>query len=404
MKDKEIQNLIAKEEKRQREMIRLIASENYASRDVQNALATVLGNKYSEGYPGKRYYPGNEFIDEIELLAQKRAKKLFRLGKDWEVNVIPYSGTPANLAIYLALAGPHGKIVGMSLDSGGHLSHGHPVTTSGKFFNFLNYGVDERGFLDYDELEEIARSFRPKLIVSGASAYPRKIDYKRIKQIANSVGALHMTDIAHIAGLIAGGALPTPFPYCDVVMTTTHKSLRGPRGAMIFARREHMPAINKAVFPGLQGGPHDNQTAAIAVALEEALSANFKAYAQQIIINASVLARELSARAFNLSSGGTDNHLMLIDLREKNISGKDAEELLYAAGIVVNRNAIPHDPTKPMNPSGIRLGTPAVTTRGMKEKEMRQIAKWISEVLHKERTPEEVKKETLGLTKTFPVP
>jgi len=404
MKDKEIKNLITKEEKRQIEYIRLIASENYASQDVQNALATVLSNKYSEGYPGKRYYPGNEYIDEIELLVQKRAKKLFRLGKNWEVNVVPYSGTPANLAIYLAIVGINGKIVGMRLDHGGHLSHGHPVTASGIFFTFRHYGVDKNGYIDYDEMEKIAKIFRPKLIVSGASAYPRKIDYKRIYAIAKSVGALHMTDMAHIAGLIAGGALPSPFPYCDVVMTTTHKTLRGPRGALIFARKEHIGAINKAVFPGFQGGPHDNQTAGIAVAFKEAMSQGFRRYTHEVVRNARVLARELIRYGFTLSTGGTDNHLMLVDLRNKGLSGKEAETMLYEAGIEVNRNAIPNDPNPPYKPSGIRIGTPAVTTRGMKEKEMARIAKWINEVLHREKTPKEVKKEMLKLTKKFPVP
>lgn len=404
MKDNRLQNLIAKEEKRQKETIRLIASENYASREVLDPLSSVLGNKYSEGYPGKRYYPGNEYVDQIELLAQNRAKKLFRLGNDWEVNVVPYSGTPANLAIYLALVGKQGKIIGMRLDHGGHLSHGHPITASGKFFTFLNYGVDANGYINYGEIEEIARNFRPKLIVSGASAYPRKIDYKRIKEIATSLGALHMTDMAHIAGLVAGGAIPSPFPYCDVVMTTTHKTLRGPRGALIFSREEHSDAINKAVFPGFQGGPHDNQTAAIAVALKEASTSQFRKYAEQVVRNAKMLAGELLRHGFILSSGGTDTHLVLIDLRTANITGKEAEEMLYEAGIEVNRNAVPNDPNPPYKPSGIRIGTPAVTTRGMKEKEMKQIAMWIHEALHRKKTPKKVKKETMELTRKFPLP
>ncbi len=400
--DREIQHIIRRENKRQEDFINLIPSENYASPEVREVLSSRFMNKYSEGYPGARYYPGNEYVDAVETMAQERAKKLFGLGKDWGVNVQPYSGTPANLAIWAAILGKNGKALGMKLDHGGHLSHGHPVTASGKFFRFVHYGVDASGYIDYDHIEKLAKKYKPKLIVSGASAYSRKIDYKRLAHIARRIAALHMTDMAHIAGLIAGRALPSPFPYCDIVMTTTHKTLRGPRGAIIFAKKEYMKAINKAVFPGLQGGPHDNQTAAIAIMLHEALSPKFRLYARQVIRNAKVLARQLQKYGFTIISGGTDNHLMLIDIRNKELVGRDVEKLLYDTGIVVNRNAIPNDPNPPFNPSGIRLGTPAVTTRGMKEKEMKMIAKWIKEVIQQERTPAEVKKDVLKLTQRFP--
>lgn len=399
-----IRGLIKKEGRRQNDYINLIPSENYASKAVRETLASRFMNKYSEGYPGARYYPGNEYVDEVERLAQERAKKLFRLGKEWDANVQPLSGTPANLAIYTAILGKNEKALAMKLDHGGHLSHGHPITGSGKFFKFFHYGVDKTGYIDYKAIAYLAKKHRPKLIVSGASAYSRKIDYKKIKAIARRIGALHMTDMAHIGGLVAGGALPSPFPWCDIVMTTTHKTLRGPRGAIIFAKNYLMQEINKGVFPGIQGGPHDNQTAAIAAGLREAASPKFKQYAKQILKNAKILARELTRYGFTLSSGGTENHLILIDIRNKNLTGKEAERLLYSAGIVVNRNAIPFDPNPPYNPSGIRLGTPAVTTRGMKEKEMKLIAKWINEVLDQKRSPEKVRKETLKLARKFPIP
>lgn len=402
--DTTIKNLTKKEDQRQQNYINLIPSENYASKAVRETLASRFMNKYSEGYPGARYYPGNEYVDEVEKLAQERSRKLFRLSKKWGVNVQPYSGTPANLAIYTAILGKNGTALAMKLDHGGHLSHGHPITASGKFFKFFHYGVDKTGYIDYKVIAYLAKKHRPKLIVSGTSAYSRKIDYTKIKKIARRVGAFHMTDMAHIAGLVAGGALPSPFPWCDIVMTTTHKTLRGPRGAIIFAKNHLMQEINKGVFPGIQGGPHDNQTAAITVALKEAASESFRRYSRQVVKNAKVLARELTRYGFILSSGGTDNHLVLVDMRKKNLTGKQAETLLYTAGIVVNRNAIPHDPRPPYNPSGIRLGAPAVTTRRMKEKEMVVIAKWIKEVLHGERLPETVRKDTLRLARRFPIP
>jgi len=404
MKDQEITKLIKKEEQRQRDFIRLIASENYASRDVRDLCGSVLMNKYSEGNPGARYYPGNEYVDEIELLAEARAKELFGLNEDWEVNVTPYSGTPANVEIYWAVVGKDAKILAMRLDHGGHLSHGHPISGTSGIFSFRHYGVTPEGYIDYEEVERIAKEFKPKLIVSGTSAYPRLIDYKRFQTIADSVGALHMTDMAHIGGLIAGGAIPSPFRWCDIVMTTTHKTLRGPRGAMIFMRKEHAKAIDKAVFPGFQGGPHNNTTAAIAVALKEATSAGFQKYAHQTIVNAKALAGELKKYGFTLFSGGTENHLMLVDLRPQSISGIEAEVLLYEAGIAANRNAIPNDPAPPYKPSGIRLGTPAVTTRGMKEKDMRIIAQWIKEILLDKKDSKQIKKEALKLTKSYPVP
>lgn len=404
MKDKYVQNLITKEEKRQRDFINLIASENLASRDVREACASVFMNKYSEGYPGARYYPGNEYVDEIELLAQARARELFGLGKNWHVNVQALSGVPANMAVYYALLKRGDTALGMKLDHGGHLSHGHKVTASGNLFKFLQYGVDKNNYIDYEEVERLAKKHKPKLIVSGASAYSRKIDYKRFKQIANKVGALHMTDMAHIAGLIAGHALPSPFPFCDIVTTTTHKTLRGPRGALIFCRKKFAKEIDKAVMPGLHGGPHDHQTAAIAVALEEASTEEFRKYAKQVINNSKTLAREFKRYSFNIVSGGTDNHLMLIDLRNTGLAGKEAETMLCGAGISVNRNAVPNDPNPPYRPSGIRIGTPAVTTRGMRKKEMILIAIWIKEILLREKTPEEMKKETLKLVRKFPVP
>lgn len=404
MKDTQTKNLITMEEKRQRECINLIPSENYASRDVREACASVFMNKYSEGYPGARYYPGNEYVDEIEILAQERAKKVFGLGKNWHVNVQALSGVPANMAVYYALLKRGDTALGMKLDHGGHLSHGHKVTASGNLFKFIQYGVDKNGYIDYEEIERLAKEHKPKLIVSGASAYSRKIDYKRFKQIAASVNALHMTDMAHIAGLVAGKTLPSPFPHCDIVTTTTHKTLRGPRGALIFCRKKFAKEIDKAVMPGLHGGPHDHQTAAIAVALEEASTEEFRKYAKQVINNSKTLAREFKRYSFNIVSGGTDNHLMLIDLRNTGLAGKEAETMLCGAGISVNRNAVPNDPNPPYRPSGIRIGTPAVTTRGMRKKEMILIAIWIKEILLREKTPEEMKKETLKLVRKFPVP
>jgi len=402
VQDKTLQKIISKEINRQKTCLNLIASENYPSPEVRKACGSVLMNKYSEGYPGARYYSGNENIDLAEKLAQKRARKLFELNeKIWEVNVQPYSGTPANLAVYSAiLKNKNDVALAMDLSGGGHLSHGYKLSISARFFNFKHYGVDKNGFIDYKNLEKLALKYRPKLIISGASAYPRKIDYKKFKQVAERVKALHLSDISHIAGLIAGKVLPSPFPYCDIVTTTTHKTLRGPRGAIIFMRKKWAKEINKAVFPGFQGGPHDQQTAAIAVALKEAQQKNFKKYAYQVIKNAKVLAKELKKYQFRLITDGTDNHLILIDLRNLNISGKEAEEMLYRTKISVNRNIIPNDTNPPYRPSGIRIGTPAITTLGLKEKEMKIIADWIKKILFREENPEKIKKEVLGLLKT----
>lgn len=403
--DREIFDLIKKEEGRQKETINLIPSENYISKEVLKALGSVLTNKYSEGYPGKRYYGGNQCIDEIENLAIKRAKKIF--GTE-HVNVQPYSGSPANLEVYFALLEPGDKIMGMSLAHGGHLTHGSPVNFSGKTYQFIPYGVDEKtGYLDYDQIEKLSKKEKPKMIVTGYTCYPRIIDFKKFAQIAHSVGAYCLADIAHIAGLIAGGVHPSPFPYCDVVTTTTHKTLRGPRGAMIMCKKELAKEIDRAVFPGMQGGPHDHQTAAIAVCLGEVLKPEFKKYARQIIKNAKALAESLINEGLTLVSGGTDNHLMLIDLSNLNISGKEAQMVLDEAGITVNKNMIPGDPRKPFDPSGIRLGTPAVTSRRMKEKEMRKIAKLITLVLKNPKNKKiltSVKKEVKKITKKFPVP
>ena len=406
MKDRILDKLVKLETRRQRETLDLIPSENHASREVLVALGSPLANKYSEGYPGKRYYAGNSVIDEIEVLAQERARKVFRLAQHWHVNVQPYSGSPANLAVYFALLGARtdadkkkprtgADIMGMSLSAGGHLTHGFKVTASGRYYNAVQYGVRRDGWLDYGELRKMARRERPKMIVAGATAYPRKIDFGKFGRIAREVGAYFMADISHIAGLIAGGTHPSPFPYADVVTTTTHKTLRGPRGAIIFANRKSQIAkrngidiakeIDRAVFPGLQGGPHDNQTAAIAVALHEAMQPSFKKYARQIVKNAHALAHELTRLGFNLVSGGTDNHLMLIDLTNLGISGREAQDRLEAGGIIVNRNAIPYDTRSPFDPSGIRIGTPALTTRGMNEKNMKVVAGLINDVVVKNK-------------------
>lgn len=402
--DPEVFNLIKKEEKRQKEVINLIPSENYVSKEVLLALGSVLTNKYSEGYPGKRYYAGNQYIDEIENLAKERAKKIF--GAE-HVNVQPYSGSPANQAVYFALLSPGDKVLGMDLAHGGHLTHGSPVNFSGRVYHFIPYGVDlKTGLLDYHQIENLAKKEKPKMIVSGATCYPRIIDFKKIASIAHSLGAYCLADIAHIAGLVASGLHPSPFPYVDVVTTTTHKTLRGPRGAMIMCKKNLAEEIDKAVFPGLQGGPHDHQTAAIAVCLGEVLKPEFKEYARQIIKNAQVLALELINQGLKLVSGGTDNHLMLVDLRNLEITGKEAQEILDKVGIVVNKNMIPGDSRKPFDPSGIRLGTPAITSRGMKEKEMKEIGKMIAKVLRNPKNSKilkEVKKEVKEITKNFPI-
>ena len=412
MKDKKVFELIRRETKRQQETLDLIPSENITSSAVLEALGSPLVNKYSEGYPGKRYYAGNKIIDEIELLAQERARKVFRLGKNWHVNVQPYSGSPANMAVYYALLEPGGKIMGMSLPFGGHLTHGWKVNFSGRFYQSVQYAVGRDGLIDYGEVARLAAKERPKIIVAGATAYPRIIDFKRFGQIAREVGAYFMADIAHIAGLVAAGAHSAPFPYADVVTTTTQKSLRGPRGAIIFVNKNSgvakknlidiASAIDRAVFPALQGGPHDNQTAAIAVALGEAMKPSFKKYGRQVVKNAKALANELQKFGFRLVTGGTDNHLMLIDLTNLGISGHEAQDRLEEVGIIVNRNTIPYDTRSPFDPSGIRLGTPSVITRGMKEKEMKEIARLIYTTLTK-NDMRAITREVKVLCRKFPI-
>ncbi|MDP3935282.1 MAG: serine hydroxymethyltransferase [Candidatus Giovannonibacteria bacterium] len=392
MKDKEIERIIKLEEKRQKGVVNLIASENYVSRDVLRALGSVFTNKYAEGYPGARYYGGNEIVDKIENLVKTRALKLFGLSsKNWNVNAQPYSGSPANLAVYLALVPlgqnpPAGRarIMGMSLSMGGHLTHGHKVSVTGKLWNWIHFGVNKKTeLLDYGEIRKMARREKPKLIVAGFTAYSRVIDFKKLRKICDEVKAIFMVDMSHFAGLVAGGAYPSPFPYADIITTTTHKTLRGPRAAIIFSKKEFSQAVDKAVFPGLQGGPHVNQIAAIAVCLKEAMSPAFKKYAKQIVKNARALARELQKRGWRIISGGTDSHLFLVDTWARGLSGKTAQELLEAEKIIVNKNTIPFDNRSPFDPSGIRIGTAAVTTQGMKEKDMLKIAERIDKILSK---------------------
>ncbi len=412
--DPDIAKLVRQERQRQEDSLDLIPAENITSKAVLEVLGSSLANKYSEGYPGKRYYAGNGIIDKIETIAQERAKKVFRLGKEWQVNVQPYSGSPANMAVYYALLNPGEKLMGMSLPFGGHLTHGWKVNFSARFYQSVQYGVGRDGYIDYGEVKKLARKEKPKIIVTGATAYSRIFDFKKFREIADETGAYLMADIAHIAGLIVAGVHPSPFPYAEVVTTTTHKTLRGPRGAMIFSRNDKFltandkkisiaEAIDRAVFPGLQGGPHDNQTAAIAVCLGEALKPSFRKYGYQIVKNAKALAKELTKLGFNLVSGGTDNHLMLIDLINFGISGREAQDRLEKAGIIVNRNTIPYDTRSPFDPSGIRLGTPTVTTRGMKEKEMKKIAGWINEVISNSQSIQKIKKEIVKLCQKFPI-
>jgi glycine hydroxymethyltransferase len=377
--DPEIAELINEEARRQFEKIRLIPSENYVSLAVLEAAGTVLTNKYSEGYPGRRYYEGQQFIDQIETLAMQRAQALF--GVD-HANVQPYSGSPANLAVYLAFLQPGDTVMGMALPMGGHLTHGWPVSITGKWFHSVQYGVRaDTGRVDLDEVRDLARSERPKVIFCGGTAIPRTIDFPAFADIAAEVGAVLVADIAHIAGLIAGGAHPTPVGHAGVITTTTHKTLRGPRGAMIMSTAEHASALDKAVFPGLQGGPHNHTTAAIAVALKEAAEPEFRDYAHQVVANGKALAEALSARGYQLVSGGTDNHLILMDLTPQGIAGKPAAKALDRAGIELNYNTVPFDPRKPFDPSGVRLGTPAITTRGLREEHMPQIAAWMDDAI-----------------------
>ncbi|MEK7642909.1 MAG: serine hydroxymethyltransferase [Patescibacteria group bacterium] len=406
MKDKKIETLCLKEERRQRETLNLIPSENYVSRDVLHALGSIFVNKYSEGYPGARYYGGNEVVDTLENLTQERALKLFHLSsKEWSANVQPYSGSPANLAVYAALVPPGGVIMGMELAMGGHLTHGHNVSLTGRIWQQLPYGVDSTTeTLDFEKLAAQAREHRPALIVAGYTAYSRIIDFAALREVANSVSAKLLIDLSHVAGLVAGGVYPSPFPHADVVMTTTHKTLRGPRAAIIFSRGEHAKLIDRAVFPGVQGGPHNNQIAAVAVALSEASKPEFKRYAKQVVKNAQVLAQSIIDRGWRVVSGGTDTHLFLIDTMTRGVSGREAERLLGKAGIIVNKNAIPFDMRKPFDPSGIRVGTPALTTRGMKEGEMVLLAGWIDDVLRERKSPAAIRKETLKLAKRFRLP
>jgi glycine hydroxymethyltransferase len=401
--DPDIQQAIIKETERQEEGLEMIPSENFVSPAVLEALGSVLTNKYSEGYPGKRYYGGCEFIDEVETLAINRAKQLFNAE---HVNVQPLSGAPANVAVYFALLKPGDTILGMDLSHGGHLTHGHPVTYMAQVFNFVRYKTNAEGLIDLENLRQMAQEHKPKMILVGYSAYSREIDYQAVKQIADEVGALTMADIAHIAGLIAGGVMNNPVPLFDVVSTTTHKTLRGPRGGMIMCKEIHAKAIDKAVFPGLQGGPHENNIAAKAVAFKEALEPDFKEYTLQIKKNAKVLEQEFKNRGYKICFGTTENHLLLIDVTPKGLSGKEAQIALDKAGITVNKNMIPDDPRSPMDPSGIRLGTPALTTRGMKEDEMKQIATWIDEVIMNWQNEDKLKsiRETVKeLTKKFPL-
>jgi len=394
--DSEVNEIINKELQRQKNELNMIPSENYCSRDVLNAAGSVLMNKYAEGYPKKRYYQGNRFIDEAEQLAINRARKLFNAE---HANVQPNSGSPANMAVYFALLELNDKIFGMNLSHGGHLTHGSPVNFSGKMYNFISYGVDkETEILDMDKIRKLAERENPKLILSGYTAYPRTIDFKAFDDIAKSVGAISMVDMAHIAGLVAGDAHPSPFPFTDVVTTTTHKTLRGPRSAMILCKEKFAQQIDKAVFPGLQGGPHEHTIAAKAVAFKEAMQPSFKEYAKQIVKNAKALAEKLMSENIKLVSNGTDTHLILIDLiNTKSIGkpgmGKEIAVALEDSGIIVNANNIPFDPSTPLNPSGIRLGTPILTTRGMKEAEMETIGKLMADVI-KNYKNEELKKKT----------
>ncbi len=402
--DPELLSLVNKEFWRQSDELELIASENYTSLAVLEAMATVLQNKYSEGYPGARYYGGNQVIDEVERLAIERAKELF--GAE-HINVQPLSGSPANMAVYLAVLNPGDKILGLRLDHGGHLSHGHKVNFSGRLFDFVYYEVNpETGRIDMDQVREIALREKPKMIVAGYSAYSRDIDWQGFKKIADEIGAYTMADISHTAGLIAGGALPSPVPFFDFVTTTTHKTLRGPRGAMIMCLEKFAKEIDRSVFPGIQGGPHEHIIAAKAVAFKEALKPEFKTYAQQVIRNAQALALALINLGYKIISDGTDTHLMVVDLSTKGLNGKEAEKALEKIGISVSRSTIPNDPNPPYNPSGIRIGTPAITTRGMKEPEMDLVAKYINDaILNKDDDNKlmELSGQIKELAKKFPI-
>ena len=418
MIDIEIERLIVAEIKRQTEGLEMIPSENHTSGEVLKALGSRLSDKYSEGYPGRRYYGGCEFVDAVENLARDRAKALF--GVD-HANVQPYSGSPANMAVYFALADPGDTVMGMALYFGGHMTHGLKVNFSGKWFNSVQYNTGHDGFLDYEAMAELVRVNKPKLIFVGATAYPRIFDWKKLREIADICDAFLVADISHIAGLVIAGAHPSPVGYADVITTTTHKTLRGPRGAMILCNglpsnpfkkversRENLPTlIDRAIIPGLQGGPHNHQTAAIAVALHEAAQPAFKAYGKQIVKNAKTLANQLMNKGYQLVTGGTDNHLLLIDMTNKNITGAEAEAALGKAGITANKNTVPFDPRSPIDPSGLRLGTPALTTRGLKEAEMKLVGDWIDRAIQAANNDAElkrIKKEIVAFTKDYPLP
>ncbi len=402
--DPEIADAIEKESKRQQYKLEMIASENFTSKAVMEAQGSVLTNKYAEGYPGRRYYGGCEFVDIVENLARDRAKKLFSAEY---VNVQPHSGSQANMGVYFAYLNYGDKVLGMNLSHGGHLTHGSPVNISGKYFEFIPYGVSkETEYIDYDELEALAKKHKPKMIVAGASAYPRIIDFQKIADIAKQVGAYVMVDMAHIAGLVAAGLHPNPVPICDFVTTTTHKTLRGPRGGIIFCKEEYGKAIDKAIFPGIQGGPLMHVIAAKAVCLKEASSEEFVEYQNQVVKNAKALAKALLDKGYKLISGGTDTHLILVDVRNKNLTGKEAEHILDEVGITVNKNAIPFDPESPNVTSGIRIGTPALTSRGMKEQEMERIADLMDKALtsgNDERIKAKIAKEVKAICEEFPL-
>ncbi|MFA6307023.1 MAG: serine hydroxymethyltransferase [Patescibacteria group bacterium] len=403
--DGEIMAVVKREMNRQVEEMELIASENYVSKAVLEAMATVLTNKYSEGYAGHRYYGGNQYIDEAETIAIERAKKLFQAE---HVNVQPLSGSPANAAVYFAFIKPGDKVLGLRLDHGGHLSHGHPINFSGMLYNFTQYEVDiETGRINMDKVREIALREKPKMIVAGYSAYSREIEWQKFKDIADEVGAFTFADIAHTAGLIAAGEMANPVPFFDVVSTTTHKTLRGPRGAIIMCKEQFAKQINRAVFPGMQGGPHDHITAAKAVAFGEALRPEFKQYAKQVIANAKLMAEEFIKLGYRVISGGTDNHLMVVDMTSKGLAGKEAEVILERCGISVSRSTIPNDPNPPMNPSGVRFGTPAITTRGIKEAEIKKIVGWINAGLEQKDEAEildNIKNQVKEMCLEFPIP
>ncbi len=409
--DEEIFKIIQKERKRRKETLEMIPSENHTSPAILEAMSTILTDKYAEGYPGKRYYGGNEYIDEVEILAQKRAKKLFKVPF---ANVQPYSGSPANMAVYFACMKPGEKVLGMNLKDGGHLTHGWPVSFSGSYYRSVSYGVDDKDqLIDLEEVEKVAKKEKPKLIWVGGSAYPRDFDWKGFSKIAEEVDAYLAADIAHIAGLIVAEAHSDPAPYVDIITTTTHKTLRGPRGGMVMVTEKGLQRdpdldkkINKAVFPGLQGGPHEHQIAAKAICFKEASTESFKRYGKEVVKNSKALTDRLIEHGFEPVTGGTDNHLCLIDLRNKEIGGKEAEELLERAGITINKNAIPNDPAPPANPSGIRLGTPAITTRGMKTEEMKKIADIINLIIEKrdEKTIERGRLDIKELAEKFSLP